>query len=114
MMMFNLLGGVGMAATQLAKLVDGVTIYGTTSQQKTENALSNGVNNVLHYDNYKEQLKEICPDGLDLIIDNQAADNFTVTMEFLKTFGRMILIGKTIELCLFGIKLLLLFYFLRC
>ncbi|GLV34967.1 Fatty acid synthase 1 [Carabus blaptoides fortunei] len=86
-------GGVGLAATQLAKLVNGVTIYGTTSQHKTEKALSYGVNHVLQYDNYKEQLKEICPDGLDLIIDNQAVDNFTVTLGLLRTFGRIILIG---------------------
>ncbi|XP_018330251.1 synaptic vesicle membrane protein VAT-1 homolog [Agrilus planipennis] len=86
-------GGVGWAATQLAKTVEGVEIIGTTSQEKFDAVKENGVKDVFVYENLEKDLKEACPDGVDLIIDNQAGKTFLTLQEHLRPLGRIILIG---------------------
>lgn len=91
-------GGVGWAATQLAKLSD-AKVYGTTSALKTRQAKSNGVDYVLSYENLKEQLSIVCPDGLDLIIDNEAGKDYELKSELLRPFGRIVFIGRLFISC---------------
>jgi len=86
-------GGVGCAATQLAKTVEGVKVIGTTSKGKEEVVKSNGVDHVLEYDNLEEQLKNVCPGGIDVIVDNQAGRTFTSLQNLLNPLGKIILTG---------------------
>lgn len=87
-------GGVGCAATQLAKTIKGVKVVGSASQTKEEAAKANGVDNVVNYDNLENQVRSIYPEGLDLIIDNQAGKTFQTLQNLLKPLGRITLIGK--------------------
>lgn len=68
-------------------------LYGTTSPLKTRKAKNNGISYVLSYDNLEEQIRMLCPEGLDLIIDNEAGKNYTMKIGLLKSFGKMIFIG---------------------
>ncbi|KAF2897023.1 hypothetical protein ILUMI_09139 [Ignelater luminosus] len=86
-------GGVGCAATQLSKTIEGVKVVGSASQTKEEAAKANGVDNVVSYDNLENQIQSIYPEGLDLIIDNQAGKSFQSLQNLLKPLGRIALIG---------------------
>lgn len=86
-------GGVGCAATQLAKTVEGVTVFGTASKTKEEAVKANGVNHLLVYEDLEKQLKDVAPEGLDLIIDNQAGKAFATLQNLLKPLGRIVLTG---------------------
>ncbi|KAK4874745.1 hypothetical protein RN001_014105 [Aquatica leii] len=87
-------GGVGCAATQLAKTLEGVTVIGTASLHKKDRVIANGVDHVLSHDNLQEQIESVCPNGFDLIIDNQAGNVFTLLQNKLKQLGKIVLIGE--------------------
>jgi NADPH:quinone reductase-like Zn-dependent oxidoreductase len=87
-------GGVGWAATQLARSAGAVTIFGTCSPEKHEAVRENGVTHPLMYDGYEQELLKHCPDGVDIIMDNMASSAFTVNQRLLKPLGRIVLIGK--------------------
>lgn len=86
-------GGVGCAATQLAKTIPNVKVIGTTSKNKENSVKENGVDVVINYDNFEETIKNVCPDGFDLIIENQAGRAFGFLQNSLRQFGRIILTG---------------------
>lgn len=86
-------GGVGCAATQLAKTVSGVKVVGTATKTKEEAAIANGVNYVLSYEDLEKNVKDVCPEGFDLIIDNQAGKTFNALQNSLKHLGRIVLTG---------------------
>ncbi|XP_063243054.1 synaptic vesicle membrane protein VAT-1 homolog [Bacillus rossius redtenbacheri] len=89
-------GGVGWAATQLALSVGpGVTVFGTASAQKHEAAHANGVTHTLLRDSYAQELRELSPDGVDVVVDSVGSSNFTVSQDLLKPLGRVVLIGSS-------------------
>lgn len=89
------LGGVGCAATQLAKTVADVVIVGTASASKHEKLKENGeVSHVLHHKNYVTQAKNVSPQGYDLIIDCIGGPNIEISQTLLKPCGRLVIIGK--------------------
>lgn len=53
-----LTGGVGWAATQLAKTVPGVTVFGTASQYKHQAIKKNGVDFPISYDQVRQLIKD--------------------------------------------------------
>ncbi|XP_050547833.1 synaptic vesicle membrane protein VAT-1 homolog [Daktulosphaira vitifoliae] len=86
-------GGVGCAATQLAKTVNNVTIVGTASEFKHNKLKENGVHYTLSHENYVNQAKEITKNGFDVIIDSIGGANIEISKNLLKTCGRLVLIG---------------------
>lgn len=93
-------GGVGWAATQLARSLDTstdkVTIIGVTSKSKEEVAKGNGVDYVLNYDNFHEELKKIAPKGVDLFINNETT-TYETDCKHLKPLGRVVILGKLLK-----------------
>ncbi len=89
-------GGVGVAAIQLAKAAGARVITTVGSQEKAERTKELGADIAL---NYKEQdfaaevQKLTGGKGVDVIIENVAADNFAQDFSALGRHGRIVLIG---------------------
>lgn len=86
-------GGVGSAATQLAKIKEGVQVFGTASVGKKQFAQENGVELVFSYDNFEKECENNCPKGFDVIIENESGASFNAMCHKLKPLGRIISIG---------------------
>ncbi|XP_063904058.1 synaptic vesicle membrane protein VAT-1 homolog [Zophobas morio] len=87
-------GGVGWAATQLSKNIDGVTVVGTTSPEKYPEVQKNGVDKTLTLDSDCEKnLAQMCPGGFDLILSTYAGPLYGFLETQLKPLGRIVLIG---------------------
>lgn len=88
-------GGVGWAATQLAKTVPNVRVIGLSSVSKHEIIKQNGVDIAIDSMNpcWEEAVRNACPDGIDIAIDVTSGDNFRRTQLLVKDLGRAILIG---------------------
>lgn len=58
-------GGVGIAATQLCKTVQDVTVFGTASASKHETIAQGGVTHPIDYrtKDYVEEIRKISPKG---------------------------------------------------
>lgn len=100
-------GGVGWAATQLAKTVSNVTVVGTASSFKHEIVKSNGVDYVVQSTNYLQELnadEKLSEIKFDIIIDSVGGYNVEISQELLNTFGKVVVIGKSehfyIQFCL--------------
>ncbi len=89
-------GGVGVAAIQLAKAAGARVITTVGSQEKAERTKELGADIAL---NYKEQdfaaeVQSLTDGkGVDVIIENVAADNFAQDFSALGRHGRIVLIG---------------------
>lgn len=86
-------GGVGLAAIELCKTKEAVKIYGTTSLSKKPKIEAKKIAGIFEYNNYEEELQNKCPEGIDVILDNQAGKHFTSNLKLLNPFGRLIVIG---------------------
>ncbi|CAH0389839.1 unnamed protein product [Bemisia tabaci] len=85
-------GGVGWAATQLAKLFSNVTILGTASESKFKMVVENGVNRPLTYENYATIISQ-SEGEVDCIIDSIGGSNFSISQKLLKPLGHAVLTG---------------------
>ncbi|EDV22049.1 Synaptic vesicle membrane protein VAT-1-like protein [Trichoplax sp. H2] len=90
-------GGIGSAVGQLCKTVPKVTLYGTCSEEKNESALKNGYSQLIDYRNkdYVKEIKQMEPDGVDLVLDPLGAGDNKKNYEVVRPFGRQILYGCT-------------------
>lgn len=88
---------MGWAATQLARSVGPVTIFGTCSPGKHDAVRDNGVTYPLNHDTYDKELLKQSPDGVDIIIDNLAGSAFSRNQRLLKPLGRIVLIGREMD-----------------
>ncbi|GIY70364.1 synaptic vesicle membrane protein VAT-1 homolog [Caerostris darwini] len=88
-------GGVGWAATQIAKSVENVKIFGTASLNKHDIIKENGVTHAIDYNNsdFVKEVLTIAPHGVDVILDCLSGDDFTRSQKCLKHMGRLIHIG---------------------
>lgn len=86
---------MGWAATQLARSVGTVTIFGTCSPGKHDAVRENGVIHPLNHDSYEQELLKHSPDGVDIVIDSVAGSAFSTSQHLLKPLGRVVLIGET-------------------
>ncbi|XP_063840443.1 synaptic vesicle membrane protein VAT-1 homolog isoform X4 [Scylla paramamosain] len=87
-------GGVGWAATQLAKTVPQVTVFGTASQHKHQAIKDNGVDFPIHYDqDYETEVLKQRPQGVSLVLDNLSGTDFTKSQNLLEPLGKVVLIG---------------------
>lgn len=85
------LGGVGCAATQLARTIKDVQVFGTGSKRKEQQAKENGVDMFYSNESFKA---EIVKDKFDLIIANEVGSTFTFLQNILNPLGRIVLTGK--------------------
>ncbi|CAF0751639.1 unnamed protein product [Brachionus calyciflorus] len=84
-------GGVGFAATQLCKTVPDVVVIGTASASKHEAIKQNGVTHAIDYtkSDYVQEVKNLFPDGIDVVLDPLNGDNAIKGYGLLRPFGRI-------------------------
>ncbi|CAF3417894.1 unnamed protein product [Rotaria sp. Silwood1] len=88
-------GGVGVALTQLSKLVPNLTIIATASPHKFE-VLRAHIHYLFDHDmDYIEDVKKIAPDGIDLVLDCMAGDDCERGLALLKFNGKYIMYGTS-------------------
>jgi NADPH:quinone reductase-like Zn-dependent oxidoreductase len=88
-------GGVGIAATQIAKNV-GAEIFGTASPSKHDAIRAQGVKHAIDYRNQdfeKETMRLSGGEGVDLIIDALGPTSFRKDYRLLRPGGRMVMYG---------------------
>jgi len=88
-------GGVGWAATQLAKTIANVKVIGLASPCKHEAIFHNGVDVAIDSldPQWDQAVKLACPEGVDIALDSTSGDNFSRTQLLVGHLGRAILIG---------------------
>ncbi|GBM52728.1 Synaptic vesicle membrane protein VAT-1 [Araneus ventricosus] len=88
-------GGVGWAATQIARSVGNVTIFGTASSSKHQLIKENGVTHAIDYQNsdFVDDVLKIAPRGVDIILDCLSGNDFVRAQKCLKSMGRIVHIG---------------------
>ncbi|CAF0917610.1 unnamed protein product, partial [Didymodactylos carnosus] len=88
-------GGVGVALTQLSKLVNNLTVIATASRHKFD-VLKNHIHYLFEHDiDYTEDIKKICPEGIDLILDCMGGDDCERGLNLLKFNGKYIMYGMS-------------------
>ncbi|XP_007908386.1 synaptic vesicle membrane protein VAT-1 homolog [Callorhinchus milii] len=90
-------GGVGIAATQLCKLVKDVTVFGTSSASKHETIKENGVSHPIDYRtlDYVEEVRKISPKGVDIVLDPLGGADTAKGFHLLKPMGKIITFGAS-------------------
>lgn len=88
-------GGVGIAATQLCKTVNDVTVFGTASASKHEVISQGGVTHPIDYRtrDYVEDVRKISPKGLDIVLDPLGGSDTHKGYNLLKPMGKLISYG---------------------
>lgn len=97
-------GGVGSAATQLAKARGAEVVAIVSNEEKAELARSNGADHVIISrdasedglkDMFKNEVRELWPDGegVDVVIETVGDPMFTAALRALGFGGRMIVVG---------------------
>ena len=89
-------GGVGVAAIQLAKVAGARVLTTVGSREKAERTRTLGADSAINYreqDFVAEVLKVTDGKGVDVIIENVAADNFAQDFAAIAVNGRIVLIG---------------------
>ena len=89
--------GVGVAAIQLAKLF-GATVITTTSEDwKIEKLKELGADYVINRktESVEEVVKEITPEGVDLVVDHVGEETLPTSIKLLKKGGRLSFLGTT-------------------
>ncbi|CAF1148708.1 unnamed protein product [Rotaria sordida] len=88
-------GGIGVALTQLSKLVPNLTLIATASSHKFE-VLRAHIHYLFEHDiDYIEDVKKIAPDGVDLVLDCMAGDDCERGLALLKFNGKYIMYGTS-------------------
>ncbi|KAI1698435.1 zinc-binding dehydrogenase domain-containing protein [Ditylenchus destructor] len=89
-------GGVGLAASQLAK-AHGLLVAGTAStQQGSELARQNGAQEVFNHrhEDYIAEIRQKFPNGFDIILEMLANVNLAKDIDLVANNGRIIVIGN--------------------
>ncbi|KAM5274203.1 synaptic vesicle membrane protein VAT-1 homolog [Ctenodactylus gundi] len=88
-------GGVGMAALQLCRTVENVTVFGTASASKHEVLKKNGVTHPIDYHtaDYVDEIKKISPKGVDIVMDPLGGSDTAKGYNLLKPMGKIITYG---------------------
>ncbi|KAM4844516.1 synaptic vesicle membrane protein VAT-1 homolog [Thomomys bottae] len=88
-------GGVGMAAGQLCRTVENVTVFGTASASKHELLKENGVTHPIDYhtSDYVDEIKKISPKGVDIVMDPLGGSDTAKGYNLLKPMGKVVTYG---------------------
>lgn len=73
-------GGVGFFASQLA-VRTGARVIGTASERNHELLRELGVEPVVYGDGLAERLRELAPDGIDIVLDHQGRETIETALE---------------------------------
>lgn len=84
------LGGVGVAAVQLARTKNNIKIFGTGSENKKDSAYLQGVDVFINNDSIETEVKKY---KFDVIVANRAGPLFTIFQNQLKPLGRIVITG---------------------
>ena len=89
-------GGVGLAAVQLAWR-RGADVYATASPFKHGALIEEGVVEAIDYRtrDFREEIKRLTGDGVDLVVDGVGQDDYRASMESLRFGGRVVAYGYT-------------------
>jgi NADPH:quinone reductase len=89
-------GGVGTAALQVAKGLGARTIALVSSEQKQRVAEQAGADEVVQLsDTWKDEVKALSGDGVDVVLDPVGVDRFTDSLRSLREDGRVVVVGFT-------------------
>jgi NADPH:quinone reductase-like Zn-dependent oxidoreductase len=92
-------GGVGIAATQIAKLAGAAEVYGTASSSKHEAIRRLGVDHPIDYreQDFVKEVRRIAGEGqpLDLILDAVGGGSFRKSFSLLRPGGRLVCFGAS-------------------
>jgi NADPH:quinone reductase-like Zn-dependent oxidoreductase len=88
-------GGVGIAAIQLCKTVENVTIFGTASASKHPIIKEMGCTYPIDYrtQDYVAEIRKISPNGVDIIMDPLNGEDSVRGYNLLKPLGKIIYFG---------------------
>lgn len=89
-------GGVGVAAIQLAKIIGARVITTAGSREKCDGVMRLGADVAVNYreQDFVEEAKTFTSGaGVDVIVENVAADNFSRDFDAISRFGRMVIVG---------------------
>ncbi|KAG8512877.1 Synaptic vesicle membrane protein VAT-1 [Galemys pyrenaicus] len=88
-------GGVGMAAVQLCRTVENVTVFGTASASKHEMLKEKGVTYPIDYHttDYVDEIKKISPKGVDIVMDPLGGSDTAKGYNLLKPMGKVVIYG---------------------
>ncbi|XP_020828321.1 synaptic vesicle membrane protein VAT-1 homolog [Phascolarctos cinereus] len=88
-------GGVGLAAIQLCKTVENVTVFGTASASKHDVLKEKGVSHPIDYhtSNYVDEVKKISPKGVDIVLDPLGGADTYKAYNLLKPMGKVVTYG---------------------
>ena len=89
-------GGIGTAATQLARAMDARVIAVVSSEDKIETARAAGAHHIVLADGFLAAAKELTDGrGVDVVVDPVGGDRFTDSLRSLAPEGRLLVIGFT-------------------
>ncbi len=89
-------GGIGHLALQLAKLLGAGTVIGTAgSPAKLAFVRSHGADVAVDYtdDAWPDRVREVAPNGVDVVLDSVGGDALRRSLDLLAPFGRVVLYG---------------------
>ncbi|XP_068162038.1 synaptic vesicle membrane protein VAT-1 homolog [Antennarius striatus] len=88
-------GGVGIAATQLCRMVGDVTVFGTASASKHETIAEVGVAHPIDYrtKDYVEEVRKISPEGVDIVLDPLGGADTQKGFGLLRPLGALVVFG---------------------
>lgn len=87
-------GGVGLVLTQLLKAKGARVITTVSTDEKEELAREAGADEVLRYDGFAEQVRELTGGtGVDVVYDGVGKDTFDGSLASLRTRGMLVLFG---------------------
>lgn len=88
-------GGVGIAATQLCKTVNNVTVFGTSTASKHDAIKEIGVTNPIDYrtTDYVEEVRKVSSKGVDIVLDPLGGSDTCKAFNLLKPMGKLITYG---------------------
>lgn len=86
-------GGVGVAATQLARAWGARVVAVASTPQKREVAREAGAHHVLAVDGFLDAVRELVPGGIDVVVDPVGGDRFLDSVRALTDGGRLLVVG---------------------
>jgi NADPH2:quinone reductase len=86
-------GGLGTAVVQLARAVGAQVIAVVSSAAKAEVARAAGACHVVGVDDFQTRTREICPDGVECVVDPVGGDRFMGSLRCLAPLGRLLVLG---------------------
>jgi NADPH2:quinone reductase len=86
-------GGLGTAMVQLARALGAQVIAVVSTAAKGEAARAAGAHHIVGADEFARRAREICPGGVDCVVDPVGGDRFADSLRCLAPLGRLLVLG---------------------